>query len=115
MRDGRFRASSGKMPGSRKRQEREERNRMAGRSVGNRHLEDQHVGRAFWQVGLAVEAQPVDIRPERAAESSRVPMRREEKTALVCGTLYLLILRTLALGLRHGQRIARSIQRESED
>ncbi len=42
-------------------------------------------------------------------------MRREEKTALVRGTLYLLILRTLALGLRHGQRIARSIQRESED
>ena len=38
-----------------------------------------------------------------------------EKEALLQGTLDLLILRTLVLGSRHGQGIARSIQQESED
>jgi PadR family transcriptional regulator PadR len=38
-----------------------------------------------------------------------------EKAALLQGTLDLLILRTLVLGSRHGQGIARSIQRQSED
>ena len=36
-------------------------------------------------------------------------------TDLVQGTLDLLILRTLVLGSRHGQGIARSIQQQSED
>ena len=39
----------------------------------------------------------------------------EERTNLLQGTLDLLILRTLLLGPRHGQGIARSIQRQSED
>jgi len=38
-----------------------------------------------------------------------------EKAALLQGTLDLLILRTLVLGSRHGQGIARSIQQQSED
>jgi transcriptional regulator len=38
-----------------------------------------------------------------------------EKAALLQGTLDLLILRTLLLGARHGQGIARSIQQQSED
>jgi transcriptional regulator len=38
-----------------------------------------------------------------------------EKAALLQGTLDLLILRTLVLGARHGQGIARSIQQQSED
>jgi PadR family transcriptional regulator, regulatory protein PadR len=38
-----------------------------------------------------------------------------DKTALLQGTLDLLILRTLILGPRHGQGIARSIQQQSED
>jgi transcriptional regulator len=38
-----------------------------------------------------------------------------EKEALLQGTLDLLILRTLVLGSRHGQGIARSIQQESEE
>jgi PadR family transcriptional regulator PadR len=42
---------------------------------------------------------------------------REEKsrTALLQGTLDLLILRTLVFGPRHGQGIARAIQQQSED
>src|SRR5246127_3407047 len=39
----------------------------------------------------------------------------EDRTNLLQGTLDLLILRTLALGPQHGQGIARSIQRQSED
>jgi PadR family transcriptional regulator, regulatory protein PadR len=39
----------------------------------------------------------------------------DERTALLQGTLDLLILRTLVLGAEHGQGIARSIQRQSED
>lgn len=38
-----------------------------------------------------------------------------ERTNLLQGTLDLLILRTLVLGAQHGQGIARSIQRVSED
>jgi transcriptional regulator len=37
------------------------------------------------------------------------------KTALLQGTLDLLILRTLILGSHHGQGIARTIQRQSDD
>ena len=39
----------------------------------------------------------------------------DDKLALLQGTLDLLILRTLGLGPRHGQGIARSIQQQSED
>jgi PadR family transcriptional regulator PadR len=46
-----------------------------------------------------------------------MPSRRTEpdKEALLQGTLDLLILRTLIMGARHGQGIARSIQQQSED
>src|SRR5579863_10670802 len=46
-----------------------------------------------------------------------MPSQRDdrERQAVLQGTLDLLILRTLVLGARHGQGIARSIQRESED
>ncbi len=39
----------------------------------------------------------------------------EERTALLQGTLDLLILRTLIFGPQHGQGIARAIQETSED
>jgi transcriptional regulator len=38
-----------------------------------------------------------------------------ERAALLQGTLDLLVLQTLVLGARHGQGIARSIQRQSDD
>jgi PadR family transcriptional regulator, regulatory protein PadR len=38
-----------------------------------------------------------------------------ERSALLQGTLDLLILRTLLFGSRHGQAIARSIQQQSEE
>lgn len=46
-----------------------------------------------------------------------MPSQRDdnERAALLQGTLDLLILRTLVLGSRHGQGIARSIQQQSED
>src|SRR5216683_5491020 len=46
-----------------------------------------------------------------------MPSRRDsdERTNLLQGTLDLLILRTLVLGSRHGQGIARLIQQQSED
>ena len=46
-----------------------------------------------------------------------MPPQRDdnEREALLQGTLDLLILRTLVLGSRHGQGIARSIQQQSED
>jgi PadR family transcriptional regulator PadR len=46
-----------------------------------------------------------------------MPTRRDEqtKTALLQGTLDLLILRTLLFGPQHGQGIARTIQQQSED
>src|SRR5258708_16436788 len=44
------------------------------------------------------------------------PQRDEnERAALLQGTLDVLILRTMVLGSRHGQGIARSIQQQSED
>jgi len=39
----------------------------------------------------------------------------DERSTLLQGTLDLLILTTLVLGPKHGQAIARSIQRDSED
>jgi transcriptional regulator len=46
-----------------------------------------------------------------------MPPQRDdnERSALLQGTLDLLILRTLVLGSRHGQGIARSIQQQSEE
>jgi transcriptional regulator len=46
-----------------------------------------------------------------------MPPQRDDKerAALLQGTLDVLILRTLLLGSRHGQGIARSIQQQSED
>jgi PadR family transcriptional regulator PadR len=46
-----------------------------------------------------------------------MPTRSDEneRAALLQGTLDLLILKTLLLGSRHGQGIARSIQQQSED
>jgi len=41
--------------------------------------------------------------------------RTKERLALLQGTLDLLILRTLALGPRHGQGVARAIQQSSYD
>jgi PadR family transcriptional regulator, regulatory protein PadR len=40
---------------------------------------------------------------------------RDDRIALLQGTLDLLILKTLLLGQRHGQGIARTIQRQSEE
>jgi PadR family transcriptional regulator, regulatory protein PadR len=39
----------------------------------------------------------------------------DDRIALLQGTLDLLILKTLVLGPRHGQGVARSIQRQSEE
>src|SRR5580700_7493783 len=45
-----------------------------------------------------------------------MPTRDEnERASLLQGTLDVLILKTLVLGSRHGQGIARSIQQQSED
>ena len=45
-----------------------------------------------------------------------MPTRKDDdRVALLQGTLDLLILRTLLLGPRHGQGIARAIQQNSED
>lgn len=41
--------------------------------------------------------------------------KTEDRIALLQGTLDLLIMKTLLLGPRHGQGVARSIQRQSED
>lgn len=43
------------------------------------------------------------------------PNTPDDRIALLQGTLDLLILKTLVLGQRHGQGIARSIQRQSEE
>jgi PadR family transcriptional regulator, regulatory protein PadR len=47
----------------------------------------------------------------------RMPSQRnpDDRVALLQGTLDLLILKTLVLGHRHGQGIARSILRQSEE
>lgn len=45
-----------------------------------------------------------------------MPTRKDDdRTALLQGTLDLLILRTLLLGPRHGQGIARAIQQNSDE
>ena len=49
------------------------------------------------------------------AYSCRMSTRDDERTNLLQGTLDLLILRTLGLGPQHGQGIARSIQRQSDE
>jgi len=43
------------------------------------------------------------------------PKNADDRLALLQGTLDLLILKTLVLGPRHGQGIARSIRRQSEE
>jgi len=48
--------------------------------------------------------------------SGKLSTREEkERTALLQGTLDVLILRTLVFGSQHGQGIARAIQEQSED
>jgi len=44
-----------------------------------------------------------------------MPTQDNDRASLLQGTLDLLILRTLVFGPRHGQAIARSIQRQSDD
>ncbi len=60
---------------------------------------------------------PVDIRPEAMPFLGRMPSQNnsEDRIALLQGTLDLLILKTLVLGARHGQGIARCILRQSEE
>jgi PadR family transcriptional regulator PadR len=41
--------------------------------------------------------------------------KEQERTALLQGTLDLLILRTLVFGAQHGQGIARAIQQQSDE
>lgn len=47
--------------------------------------------------------------------TQRDSQNSDDRLALLQGTLDLLILKTLVLGSRHGQGIARSIQRQSEE
>src|SRR5215469_18181779 len=60
---------------------------------------------------------PVDIRPKIMPCLGRMPPQDNpnDRVALLQGTLDLLILKTLVLGSYHGQGIARSIQRQSEE
>jgi PadR family transcriptional regulator PadR len=60
---------------------------------------------------------PVDIRPKIVAKLGRMPTQDapDDRIALLQGTLDLLILKTLRLGSCHGQGIARSTQRQSEE
>jgi PadR family transcriptional regulator PadR len=44
-----------------------------------------------------------------------MPTQKDDRIALLQGTLDLLILRTLVLGPQHGQSIARIIQRQSDE
>jgi PadR family transcriptional regulator PadR len=58
----------------------------------------------------------VDIRQEQWHSCCRMPTQpTDDRIALLQGTLDLLILKTLILGRCHGQGIARSIQRRSEE
>lgn len=66
----------------------------------------------------------VDIRPKVEGYSCRMMTRakrtndsamEKERVALLQGTLDLLILQTLSSGPHHGQGIARTIQRQSEE
>lgn len=69
--------------------------------------------------GSRNEEQPswVDIRPKSVPDSGRMATQKgnDDRIALLQGTLDLLILKTLVLGPCHGQGIARSIQRQSEE
>src|SRR5215813_3652339 len=60
---------------------------------------------------------PVDIRPKIMPSLGRMPSQNnpDDRIALLQGTLDLLILKTLLLGPCHGQGVARSIQRQSEE
>ncbi len=55
--------------------------------------------------------------PKECHSLGRMPTQpnSEDRIALLQGTLDLLILKILVLGPRHGQGIARSIQRQSEE
>ena len=59
----------------------------------------------------------VDILPKRGGYLGRMATQEnnDDRIALLQGTLDLLILKTLVLGPCHGQGVARSIQRQSED
>lgn len=59
----------------------------------------------------------VDILPKRGEDLGRMSTREsnDDRIALLQGTLDLLILKSLVFGPCHGQGIARSIQRQSED
>lgn len=59
----------------------------------------------------------VDTLPKAALDSGRMSTQkpRDERIALLQGTLDLLILRTLLFGKEHGQGIARAIQAMSRD
>jgi PadR family transcriptional regulator PadR len=59
----------------------------------------------------------VDIRPDEWHSLGRMPSQKnpDDRIALLQGTLDLLILKTLVLGPCHGQGVARSIQRQSEE
>ena len=60
---------------------------------------------------------PVDIRPKTMTCLGRMPAQNSpgDRIALLQGTLDLLILKTLLFGPCHGQGVARSIQRQSEE
>jgi transcriptional regulator len=75
-------------------------------------------GRAFRSIdGKVVRPLRVDIRPKMMSSLGRMPSQNnpDDRIALLQGTLDLLILKTLVLGPCHGQGIARSIQRQSEE
>ena len=59
----------------------------------------------------------VDIRPEAGLYMGRMTTQEsnDDRISLLQGTLDLLILKTLVLGPCHGQGVARSIQRQSEE
>jgi len=64
----------------------------------------------------ALQCTRVDIRQEQWHSCCRMPTQPTgDRIALLQGTLDLLILKTLILGRCHGQGIARSIQRRSEE
>jgi PadR family transcriptional regulator, regulatory protein PadR len=59
---------------------------------------------------------PLTSDPIEIVHSGRVPTHKDDdRIALLQGTLDLLILRILVLGSHHGQGIARTIQRQSEE
>lgn len=74
---------------------------------------------AFALLARAAGHSCVDILPKSAAYLGEMPTQRsssdQDRLTLLQGTLDLLILRTLLLGPRHGQGIARAIQENSDD